>query len=127
MEPTKDHIGLETAKLLKDCEVEAGRYFSENGTIITNEEYYNFQDLASSVGLPSGSQVEQHSPIYTWQEILWEHAEEFFGSHEENVDGTTRSYNSMNYACMIVKLLQQKEYEEADLYFRKHCILIKKS
>jgi hypothetical protein len=34
-------------------------YLSEIGNLITEEEYFDFEDMAGSVGLPEGSQVER--------------------------------------------------------------------
>jgi len=75
-----------------------------------------------------------------WSEILWEHAEEFFG--EEDVCGVCGDIWEKPCWCdrheglgaipkcdyiarQILTLLQKKKYEEADLYFRNACILIK--
>lgn len=63
--------------------------------------------------------VNEDTP-FTWQEILWEYAENFFGSnliHYNNITWIQRTRD-------ILSLLQQKKYDEADEYFREHCILI---
>ena len=74
----------------------------------------------------------------TWWDVLWKYAGEFF-VEDENCDcfncgkrvrvPNGDSYgNSICKVCMhtekIKSLLQQKKYEEADIYFRKNCVLI---
>ena len=106
MQATKDHISLETAKLLKDCLVDQGHWYTDDGIFHSVFPY------------TTGNVY----PAYTWQEILWEHAEEFW----EDETKTEDHRRGMDYATTKIKrFLQKKEYDNADLYFRKHCILIK--
>ena len=112
MKATKDHISLETAKLLKDCGVESKEYYLCIGFYETDNtiEYY-IEDWI--IDDESGDH-----PAFTWQEILWEYNEIFFNN--EYLQKSTTLITQT-----ILTLLQQKKYEEADLYFREHCILIK--
>ena len=85
-------------------------------------------------------------PAYTWGEILWENAEKFFGGDRKEIVFNGKNYsvlvedvepykskepigypydNKYNPTTKILKLLQQKKYKEADLYFREHTILKK--
>ena len=98
MEANKTHISLETAKLLRDCEVESEYIF-----VTINYEI--------------------RFPAYTWSEILWENAEKFFG--EEYLDNEVKNIKRPRYVVISIKILyilQQKKYEEADDYFREHCL-----
>jgi len=113
MKANKTHISLETAKLLKDCGVESEQWFVNTRLSSSNPDY-----RVSDCGGDSGSDY----PAYTWQEILWENAEKFFGRN----NGYYRLEDKHNEVAEdILYLLQQKKYEEADEYFRKNCILIK--
>jgi len=128
MKATKDHISLETGRLLKNCEVKSKREFrieKEQPTVISDK------------GALWRKSVGKIYPCFTWQEILWEYPKEFFG--EEEMTSSELSENivphedcnlcsikrNIYYTTIILGLLQQKKYEEADNYFRKHCILIK--
>jgi hypothetical protein len=124
MEATKDHISLETAKLLNDCGVESK---------------YAYGDCVGKWGIYSHPSIDNRhhpdlykygSPAYTWQEILWGYPKEFFGDKflgEANMNGTTfNQFTWSFYPETILSLLQQKNYKEADLYFRENCILINK-
>jgi hypothetical protein len=110
MEANSTHISLETAKLLKDCKIESEyKFFFDNydkGELkcsISNNEHF-LQNIVRTY------------PAYTWQEILWENNEVFF-INPYKYDWNTK---------IILDLLQQKKYDEADKYFRENCILIKK-
>ena len=111
MQATKDCISLETAKLLKDCRIENKYYFVE--CKITKEVmiYRGCEKWKNNWYYPS------LYPAYSWQEILWEHVEEFFGKQSEE---------NFSACAYVLCLLQQKKYQEADKYFREHCILISK-
>lgn len=134
MKATKDYISLETAKLLKDCRIK-NKWWSvvdtntkKRKTIPSpSNKYYGVEkDYYCCGGKIKGKEIWD---IYTWQEILWEHAEEFFGENTPvEIDGFKTNYSSSYpYCCEILNLLQQKKYEEADLYFRKNCKLIQKN
>jgi hypothetical protein len=133
------HISFETAKLLKYCKVGVQNewyfiLFNDNSTQSFNSKYENGDWIQNDV-----------IPAYTWQEILWEYPKEFFGDKlinnkywEDKYDvfdgvdyyydgGNELSYTEIAYkrhSRIIVNLLQQKKYDEADEYFRSHCILI---
>jgi hypothetical protein len=108
MEATKDHISLETAKLLED-----------------NREYQHKDLVFKSVGLAGSKLADRFilctnsavcndyitHPAYTWQEVLFD-AKLFFGGE------------FMIISEKLLRFLQQQKYNEADLYFRKNCILI---
>ena len=125
MKANKTHISLETAKLLKDCRMESELYFAENeGFVVEKHKIDKSQDWKDGYFYPA----------YTWGEILWENAEKFFSKEstmkERNkkigqpalfFDGPKYKY----YTIILLELLQQKKYEEADLYFREHTILKK--
>lgn len=115
MKANSTHISIETAKLLKDCGVRASNHFSG---------FYGFYEKGS----PDKSFGEL--PAYTWQEILWEHAGEFFGKEIKNFVNDSYEWGMWEgcayHSFQILALLQQKKYNEADEYFRKNCILIKK-
>ena len=115
MKANKTHISLETAKLLKDCRMESELYFAENeGFVVEKHKIDKSQDWKDGYFYPA----------YTWGEILWEYAELFFGDTLHH-DGLIRLYKYEIYTKEILTLLQQKKYEEADLYFREHTILKK--
>jgi hypothetical protein len=104
MKANKTDISLETAKLLKDCGVESKEYYwsgvNELDIYISDKPLANFDN--------------QVAPAYTWQQILWENRDKFLSG-----------INIPAYDYYLLKLLQQKKYEEADKYLREHTILIK--
>lgn len=107
MKATKDHISLETATPLKDCGVPSKFGYSRTA-------FFNTDSNSSSWNEEWQIDEEHHEfPAFTWGEILWEHAEKFFG--DENPYEQTQE---------ILFLIQQKKYDKADLYFRQNCILI---
>lgn len=111
MRANSTHISLETAKLLKDCGVKSKyKFFFDN---------YDKEELSCSISNNEhffGNIIKTY-PAYTWNEILWEYPVLFFGNEEGS-----EYYKSIN----ILQKLQDKEYNEADQYFRDNCILIKK-
>lgn len=111
MKANSTHISLETAKLFK-CNCDSIR--REKKYIETNQcgEDFEFEVLSEEEICELDVETGEFYPCFSWQEILWEHTEEFFGCDIENAE-------------ILLKLLQEKKYEEADLCFRKHCILIK--
>jgi len=124
MEATKDHISLETAKLLKNCGVESGSWW-----ILYKEGKRNWEVVDRDMTDPN--EWTDFYPAYTWQEILWEYPEQFFS--EEITDMTIAPLGIGHYADIrhiiasnIVRLLQKKAYNKADQYFRKNCVLINK-
>lgn len=119
MKANKTHISLETAKLLRDCGVVASqcyiKYFQKDGT-------ETIWDVLPPRILPEEYNSSIYYPAFTWQEILWEHSKKFFG--DIMVSYGEDSFEM--YSREILSLLQQQKYDEADLYFRKNCILINK-
>lgn len=105
MKATKKHISLKTAKFLKDCGIESKYFYNRH---LANNEWKIYDGNNSKI-----SHWESY-PAYTWQEILWEYSEQFFGN--------SRSHSK---CCIIMSFLSAKDYQEADEYFHKHCILIK--
>lgn len=62
---------LELAKKLKElgAKQESAFYWGETSGLITEEEYLDFEDFASSIGKPQGTRVERHFPAYTATEL----------------------------------------------------------
>ena len=124
MKANKTYISLKTAKLLKDCgiwsefvwcENEANKYYIPTKPIIREKLNENAWNIPY--------------PAFTWQEILWEYHEEFFSDRNFSY-GAEYDYDWANGNFIVVRLLQllqQKQYKEADKYFRDNCILIKKT
>lgn len=147
MKANKTHISLETAKLLKDCGIESEYVYCkyiEDDIIFINKrvEYEN------GFGC-NGYEKESLNlfPVFTWQEILWENTDKFFGGERKEIifDGKNYSVlvedvepyqskkpigypfdNKYNPTAKILLFLQQKKYQEADEYFRSNCILIER-
>lgn len=93
-------------KATKDyISLETAKMLSDGSKMINEKVFYNV--------------MWDELPPYSWQEILWEYPEEFF-----NNKYIQKSYTTITET--ILSLLQQKKYEEADLYFRENCILISK-
>lgn len=68
-------------------------------------------------------------PAFTWQEILWEHTDKFFGD-KNHYHVTVNNLEQLGYdyiATQILIDLMHKRYDKADLYFRQNCILIPQS
>jgi hypothetical protein len=122
MEATKDYISLETAKLLKDSPIKSKyvyNYIDPNIPIIIHR--YDFMEEMPQIKFypPYRENITaEYYPAYTWQEILWEYPVLFFGNEEGS-----EYYKSIN----ILQKLQDKQYDEADKYFKDNCILIKKT
>jgi hypothetical protein len=112
MNANSANISLETAILLKDCEIENEKYFLKDGEfwLVLEEEHSPM--FIDSEG-ECVDEVEIY-PAFTWQEILWEFQEEFF----KDTGWAT------HHTLCILRLLQEKKYEEADLYFRKNCTFL---
>lgn len=118
MRANETHISLETAKLLKNCEVESEYWYlciddglgeHPHGVEVTKLTSADFSvDWARTT-------CRDSCRAYSWQEIEG-NANKFFNME------TKESYC---YELSKMKLfLQQKKYEEADIYFRENCILI---
>lgn len=145
MKANRDHISLETARLLEDCGVESKFVFVDE--IFRDDDRYYTYIATFSEEILENKKINKLTPAFTWQEILWEYSKEFFGEDEYDTDTLycTRVWEAWGYKTMtdndferiyipnyqhhtneIKSLLQQVRYTEADLYFRKNCILIKK-
>ena len=140
MQANKYNISLETAKLLKDCEVENKYIFANNLLLDKNTFKENNTKLIEECAIVY---VPPTFPAFTWKEILCEYPKEFFW-YDRYYHITCGELINDSYcgACgtdlleldmcieyefvtfNIMKLLQQDKYKEADEYFRKHCILI---
>jgi hypothetical protein len=119
MEATKDHISLETAKLLKDSGIESEYYY-------VHDLWGGLENEIKKGNRPEGGYSWSVYPAYTWQEILWEYPQEFFGEKKWKATYPSGGYcDEAGYLADIMNLLQQKKYKEADQYFRDNCILIK--
>ena len=118
------YISLETAKLLKDCGVESKLHYIHvlpNSWEVHNldwDEDPTYDDFGDN----------EYYPAFSWQEILWEYPQKFFGekSHYQVVVNYLTEFGYDYIACELLVFLQQKKYEEADEYFKNHTILIKK-
>ena len=115
MKADKTYISLETAKLLKDCGIESKQRFSKR----IDDEDIDF--ILCESWMADNNEIYKSYPAFTWQEILWEYAKEFFGS---KMVGYGEDANEKR-PREILQLLQQQKYNEADFYFRQYCILIK--
>lgn len=128
MKANSTHISLETAKLLKDCGVDSEYYYYQN-ELIHNELFYKIYNEHKGMGI-YGVQCQHKMmskcyPAYTWQEILWEYPQEFFGKCSEAVIPSAGYCDEAGCPAYLLALLQQKKYDEADKYFQDHCILTK--
>lgn len=112
MKANKTYISIDTARLLEDCCIDSKYIYYPYDF----QENYKIISLEDIMGL-SGEDVY---PAFTWQEILWEYPQDFFGYSA--IDESKHIY----IAFEIIRLLQQKKYNEADLCFRKNCILLNK-
>lgn len=121
MNATKDHISLETAKMLKDCELNYDCTYVENYDDVIGWSVYREGEVTGEqydYGFFSSEKLhhwKEFYPAFTWQEILWEHEENFFEAGE-----------IVKHTQKILLMIQAKLYNEADEYFREHCVLIKK-
>lgn len=118
MEANSTHISLETAKLLKDCKVESEWVFM-NTIEGDPDDGWKISKSINGVG---------EYPAYTWQEILWEYPQEFFGEDVYDTFGEychTCNFHTCRFTVDILDFLQDKEYDKADKYFRDNCIYIK--
>jgi hypothetical protein len=138
-------IGLETAKLFKDCGVKSKYFLVDDRKVSSTIDIailkdgclYDVKGAWGGITLKSG--YYNAYPAYTWQEILWEHADEFFGkmvcndrcmTFDETIslpEGLVTKWTVRDdHEMRILKWLQQKQYDIADKYFRSNCILITK-
>lgn len=122
MKANKTYISLETNKLLKDCGIESEyvylEHVVEDDIIFINKR----SEYENGFGCNGYEKETLNSfPAFTWQEILWEYSEEFFGAERNGYDKLMRDVHCEK----IIWYLRNKIYDEADLYFRENCILIK--
>lgn len=125
---TKNGIGLETAKLFPITGIQAKYCFFKdiNGYRIEKTDIVKQILNGISGKYNNNPEVRDIYPAYTWQEILWEHAEEFFG---KKLNTEYQHYRRSEYVIRtesILKALQQKDYEKAEQIFMDNCILINK-
>jgi hypothetical protein len=121
MKANNTHISLETARLLKDCGIKSSLAWNTDKAFIGDWGMYS----AIRRNLPheqEGYSIDQY-PAYTWQEILWEYPEKFFGKPFDFEDDTG-DFTYHMATRDILHFLQHKQYDEADKYFRENCILI---
>jgi len=114
MKANETHISLETAKLLKDYKVNSKYIFCSIGVKIgcntlENQIYGYKRRIKNNVKF---AHIVPIYPAYTWDEILWKNDCKFF-INEYKFDLNCEA---------ILHLLQQRKYEEADLYFRERCV-----
>jgi len=129
MKPDKNGIGLEAAKLFEPSKFRGKKIFDVKKGKRVN---------CSTTRLCNFKKVY---PAYTWQDILWEYALEFFGEdgmkpkeeNEQYIDcdcsGRDMSFERHivypSITQVILFLLQQKNYEQAEKIFIENCILLK--
>ena len=133
----KNHISLKTAKLLKDCGIFSKYHYADQGDN-RKHKIVNYVDSDAIITTNNEKRKTKDYPAFTWQEILWEYPDKFFGEEEMTSSELSRNIVphedcnlcSMNrnlyYPNIILNLLQQKKYQEADDYFVEHCILTNK-
>lgn len=151
MKANSTHISYDTNKLLRDCgcNIDSRHWFlCVDNSYIDHPHGVVFTELTKYDKAVDWARTncKDSCRAYTWMDILWEHAEEFFGYGKIDTEllychrtWTAWQYGTMTeldfeseivpayefYTTNIKNFLQQKKYEEADLYFREHCILIK--
>ena len=103
MEATKDHISLETAKLLK------GKVHNQPISCFFKSIKWDKYEFVKYDWWDYWYDDLYDLPAYTWQEILWEYPYKF---------------GSIQICERILLLLRIKEYKEADEFFRRNSILI---
>ena len=118
MKANNTHISLRTAMLLKVCGVESDNSYDSCNV---REDGISEYGYTTNYGSYADGDDRLPLPAYTWPEILWEHVDKFFGKGISD-----RRIDKVEILHSIVVLLQQKKYKEADKYFRKHCIFLKK-
>jgi hypothetical protein len=71
MQLEKQVCSLDLAKRLKElgAKQESLFYWGEEGELITEEEYYDFQDFVSAVGKPEGTSIQKHYSAFTVSEL----------------------------------------------------------
>lgn len=124
LKANKTHISLETAKLFtwhvsKNNKLpKALCYFVPDLSSTGDGEYYKCNRDCLNHLDKDGLGIY---PAYTWQEILWEYPTEFFGKDNHyNITIDNLFTNGFDYiTTQIFILLQQKRYDEANLYFIK--------
>ncbi len=135
MEATKDFISLETAELLKNCGIESKNYFvviTDNSHAVKSRGMGIYPKAESDIIKLTLDKAMAY-PLYSWWEVLWKYADEFFGDADFGgcpkcgYDWVCDSCYAYTYhSLVILNQLQMKKYKEADEYFREHCILINK-
>lgn len=120
MQATADHLSLETCKLLKDCGVESSlwwHYYVSDNLYIAGTCWMDLDPLESDAAIP----------CYTWSDVLWKHADKFFGSSFVRLGRSILDEASLIVPCYILRCLKEGDYERADQMFKDKCILIPQS
>ena len=126
MQATKNHISLKTGELLRDCGVKSEYIFTYMDGRHKFMNRIEAEEIMDRLESPFGSLGKQEFiSAYTWQEILWEYSEKFFGEDYDSM-ADWGTFDKTRHAEYILSLLQQKKYQEADDYFVEHCILTNK-
>lgn len=113
MKANKDHISLETAKLLKDCGVKSEYIFGYSMKGTENDGYYLKKRTEKYL-------FTFYYPAFTWNEILWEYPKEFFGRFEKS--NFCNECDNDFLTSDILQLLQEGRYDKADEIFFRFCI-----
>ena len=132
MKPDQTGIGLEAAKLLKSVGGIISKYVFVTMNTSLQTEFMPDPIVVSRVSLVRtnmcyyniGQNYEIHYPAYTWQEVLWEYAKQFFGNKLiESEHHQTPAF--IYFAKLILVQLQRQDYEQAEKIFLENCILLK--
>ena len=116
MKANENYISLETGKLLKDCGLESEWYFNKY-----KARDFNLDNIDKSKYADNKQDWECY-PAFTWWEILWKYPKQLLGSKRSGFNEGVLDRNF--YTLYILRFLQQEQYDQADQYFREHCILI---
>lgn len=120
MQATADHLSLETCKLLKDCGVESEYWY------ILHKDGKKCWDIVDRESVGPNEWTDFCS-AYTWSDVLWKHADKFFGSSFVRLGRSILDEASLIVPCYILRCLKEGDYERADQMFKDKCILIPQS
>lgn len=107
-------VSLGLAKKLKELGVkqESLFYWTENGQLVTTDQYDDFLEWVDTVGKPADFSVEKHYAAFTVAEL----GEMFPGNDGENYYMTNKGMMGRLWYCSLVNMVTDKAVytEEAD-------------